>query len=73
MPTPAMGTVVTEDVSATSRPPGELSFEQMMNPVPRAPSEMPPPLPPLRSVTPPSLPSLPPGADPIPEGEDDAA
>jgi methyl-accepting chemotaxis protein len=70
--TPPMGTRL-DDVSVNSRIPGELSFEAMMNPQTRAPGDRPPPFPSsgLRSV--PGLPSLPPGANPAVEDDEEAA
>lgn len=74
--TPAMGTVAPlprapEELHVNAEVPGELSFEAMMNPTPR--TDVPPVPPPMRSAPPPTLPSLPPGANPVPEGEEDAA
>ncbi len=59
-----------DDISTSPDLPGELNFEAMMNPVPRAPSELPPPAPAkgLRGLAP-----LPPGAKPVEEGEEEAA
>ncbi len=51
--------------------PGELNFETMMNPVPRAPSEVPPAPPAHAGLS--GLAPLPPGAKPVEEGEEDAA
>jgi methyl-accepting chemotaxis protein len=70
--TPPMGTRALADVSVNSRVPGELSFEAMMNPQTRAPGDRPPPFPSSARMVP-GLPSLPPGANPAVEDDEEAA
>ena len=60
-----------DELSLNATEPGELSFEAMMNPVPRESAEASSPTPARGAL--PSLPSLPPGADPTAGGEEDAA
>ncbi len=59
-----------QNISTSSDLPGELNFEAMMNPVPRDPSQAPnlPPPAPIRGLAP-----LPQGANPVEEGDEDAA
>jgi hypothetical protein len=65
-----MGTASLPEPQVDSNQPGELSFEAMMNPPVRLPTEA--PAAPARSA-PPGLPPLPPGANPTAGGEEDAA
>ncbi len=60
------------DLVVNPNVPGELSFEAMMNPVPRGDRPPPPPLPRIGSSIP-GIAPLPPGAKPSDEGEEDAA
>ncbi len=71
--TPPRGTPRPEELAVNPDQPGELSFEAMMNPTPRpqAPGT-PPPLPRVGKSLP-GLAPLPPGAEPVSEGDEDAA
>ena len=66
--TPAMGTEISPELQF-SEPPGGLSIEAMMNPQARPPVSYPP----ARASKPPALPSLPPGANPVADEDEDAA
>jgi len=59
-----------DKIQTAADEPGEINFEAMMNPVPRAPSDAPPlpPAAPIRGLAP-----LPQGASPVEEGDEDAA
>lgn len=71
-PLPPAPPPAPDELGTSPDVPGELNFEAMMNPVPRAPSEAPPPIPTqpqgLSGLAP-----LPPGAQPLAEGEEEEA